>query len=835
MLGRILTNMMTLGAAEVPWDARAFRDPWEENVTSNAGVVVTREAALSYSPWFRAIDLLGDSVGRASASVYRTTDDKGSRDADRKHPWFRAVNMKAGPNWTAFQFYKLMTGWYRTVGNAYAYIDRDYYELLPISPDRMTPVLEREEGSNTSKLWYVLDGKRKYDPAEILHIKGFGFDGLIGYSVIDKAREALGLALGARQHQTSILKNAGRPGLILTTPQKLGKALRDELATEWRKMHSGGSNAGRTAVLDGGMEAKPYVFTSEDMQLMESQKFSIRDVSNFTGVPAVKLGLKDGGGYNSVEHDSISFLSDTLEAIFTNFEQEMHDKLLTEDEKASDSHAVGFDRSMLSAVDLNTKAQAYRTLVGGAPIATQAEARRAFPNMGFIEGTDELQQPANMQKGGPGGVDNNPADPTGPPPGKAPASPAPAAPPADAMKAAASAVLREAIARLARRLVNQARAKSGKPDGFAAWAARLEAESRAAVAEEFAAVEELASLAHGVRMHGRGVHLLGYIAKAFRDHGPAAIDRIAGEAETLANVGAVQKRETNGQFGAGDGRSENVKQAVDKANETAKAGSEAAVAGLLKAPGFNGPQNAAEVSAKLSEVYAKTELTINIPPARGAEIASTGSYQNMLEAGTNDKGHGYDKTRMRQERTVLGVPDDAAPGDRPHYGALNFGRNMVGGATEYGHVAIVMNKDAVGNRVTYTSGNSFDHRDGSAVGTHDNPLNAIANNNRAVRAAGYTVDNAGPGSPRSDGYVEAQIHGPVRIDSATVSEIRIHTKDAHWNGTRALVDHADTQGIPVRFYGPDGRDVPREQAYGAPREQPNNAGRGWFGRLFGRK
>lgn len=515
---------------------------------SNTGVPVNSESALSCSSWYRAIDLLSDSIGKTPVGVFRNLPDDGGLELDRKHPWFRALSRKPGPNWTAFQFFKLMVAWMRSGGNAYAFIDRDNYELIPVCPTRMTPVIEGEGSS--AKLWYVLDQQRKYHADEILHFKGFGFDGLVGYSVVDKAKQSIGLSLGAGLHQAKTLKNSGRPSVLLTMPGKMTKPARDELLAGWQKMHSGGDNAGRTAVLDNGMKAEPYAFTSQDMELMETQKFTVRDISNFTGVPAHKLGDNTGQAFNSLEQQNLSLLGDTQEPIIVNVEQELEDKLLTEKEKEDGSHEIRLDRKALSATDTTTKAAYWRTALGGHPWATVAEARRAFGE-NHIEGTDEIPEPANMMKGGEA---NQPNDATGERPKegwrrsphlhKWPEPHDPVEwPIPQTQQTASTNALDAGVRRLFRRLGNQARAKTGKPSEFVEWVDSLKKENLEAALEELADLASVCAFLHGAMPVNVALRALNLAESEFKSVAESATTK------TLpAEVAAVSMRLLTVQF-----------------------------------------------------------------------------------------------------------------------------------------------------------------------------------------------------------------------------------------------------------------------------------------------
>jgi HK97 family phage portal protein len=417
----------------------------------------------------------------------------------------------------------LLVAWQRSAGNAYAYIDRQVFELVPIHPRRMTPQIK------DGLLVYVLDNKQVYNADEVLHFRGLATDILGGMSVVDKAREALGLSISARDHQTNTLKNSARPNVLIKSPKIVPKIQRDNLLKEWQQMHQGGQNAGRTAILDNGLDVTPYAFTSQDMELMESQRFTVRDISNFTGVPAHKLGDSTRAGYNSIEAENLSFLADTLEAILVGIEQELEDKLLFEEEKISGSRQIMFDRSVLSGTDTNTKATYWRTALGGHPWATVAEARKAL-NLNHEDGTDFIPAPANM---GQGGEQNRPTDPTGD---------FPKGLHLDGLKESTATALQSATQRLFRKLGNQAKAKAGKPGEFIALVDGLYGANVVGVLEDFLPLERAAGLAHGVDLAGKvGKQALRHAERQFKHVAdtataaglPSAVEDVCRQFETF--------------------------------------------------------------------------------------------------------------------------------------------------------------------------------------------------------------------------------------------------------------------------------------------------------------
>jgi HK97 family phage portal protein len=214
------------------WDAFADGPP------SGTGVAITRETALTFSPWWRGVTLLSRDVGKLPLYIYRRNGDGKDRAAD--HPAYRLLLRKPNEAQTALEFRSQLTAHALSGGNGYAYITRengvDPTELLPLDPDCTYPV--RADGV----LHYVTEAggvQRKLFAADVLHIKGFSWDGLSGVSVVKKAKDVLGLGLGALKSQAVSLKNGSRPGVVLETPNALDDKTKTNLRESWERMHTG--------------------------------------------------------------------------------------------------------------------------------------------------------------------------------------------------------------------------------------------------------------------------------------------------------------------------------------------------------------------------------------------------------------------------------------------------------------------------------------------------------------------------------------------------------------------------------------------------------------------
>lgn len=388
--------------SERDWDNFALGPP------SAAGVRVNRDTALSYSPFWRGVNLLARDTARLPLHNY-SRKPNGGRERNKAHSSYQVMRWKANQYQTAFHLKLQLTGHAVSGGNGYAYINRrgdgtivppsEGGGVVPLDPNTTTPV--REWTGTTSALWYVVKvgGENRKLPAEdILHIKGLGYDGLVGYDVIQFARDSIGLGKAQERYRSRFFSNGAHLKVVLETPGHIGPKQANEILDSWSKIQGGLENAHKTAILHSGLKAHALSNTARESQLAEGVEMSIRDAANILGIPPHKLGAKTGESYASKEQENLDYLLQALDFWLVAWEDECHDKLLTEEEKDADSAYFEFAREKLFETDLKTKAEYFRVSLGGHPWNTPNEARLAF-NLEPIEGFDSISAPSNMPSG----------------------------------------------------------------------------------------------------------------------------------------------------------------------------------------------------------------------------------------------------------------------------------------------------------------------------------------------------------------------------------------------------------------------------------------------------
>jgi len=363
---------------------------------SDTGESVNLSTSLQYSPVWRATNLISRDVAKLPVLIYKRVGEGKERATD--HPAYRLLRRKPNAEMTSFVFRQTMMGHVLLEGNAYAYITRDGagrpIELIPLMPNETYPV--RENG----RLWYVTSvggSLRKLDASSVLHFKGLGYDGLCGYSVIQVAKQSLGLGMAVSKFGRILFKNNARPSVVLEHPGKLEQSAVQELRQSWERMHQGLDNAHRTAILTNGMKAHILSFNAEDSQFLQTRQFEIREVANWFGVPPHKLGDTTRTAFASLEQENQAYLDEALDGWLVVIEEETYEKLLSEEEKDGDTHVIEFMRQALVRADMTTRFAAYATAINNRFMSPN-EAR-SRENLNPYDGGDEFLVPLNV--GGP--------------------------------------------------------------------------------------------------------------------------------------------------------------------------------------------------------------------------------------------------------------------------------------------------------------------------------------------------------------------------------------------------------------------------------------------------
>ncbi len=343
-----------------------------------AGKTVNERTAMQVTAVYACVRILAESIASLPLHIYCLED--GGKKLVYDHPLYRILHDEPNPEMTAFVFRETLMSHLLLWGNAYAQILRDgagrVLGLYPLLPGRMK--VDRDE--ETGDLFYMYSrltdenpnlkkyGQVRLRREDVLHVLGLGFDGLVGYSPIAMAKNAIGVALATEEYGATFFQNGATPGGILEHPGIVKDP--ERLRESWHAQFSG-KNSHSIAVLEEGMKFHQLSIPPEEAQFLETRKFQINEIARIFRIPPHMVGDLEKSSFSNIEQQSLEFVKYTLSPWVVRIEQAMKKSLLLPKEKKNlsikfnvdgllrgdyksrmDGYAVGRQNGWLSANDI---------------------------------------------------------------------------------------------------------------------------------------------------------------------------------------------------------------------------------------------------------------------------------------------------------------------------------------------------------------------------------------------------------------------------------------------------------------------------------------------------
>lgn len=223
---------------------------------------------------------------------------------------------------TSFVFRETLMSHLLIWGNAYAQIVRngkgEVLSLYPLLPNKMS--VERD---SNGVLYYVYSRYSDENPnmkkmgditlrqEDVLHIPGLGFDGLIGYSPIAMARNAVGMTMACEEYGASFFANGANPGGVLEHPGVLKDPAK--VRDSWNAVYRGTTNAHKIAVLEERMKYQQIGIPPEEAQFLETRKIQINEIARLFRIPPHMVGDLEKSSFSNIEQQSLEFVKYTLD------------------------------------------------------------------------------------------------------------------------------------------------------------------------------------------------------------------------------------------------------------------------------------------------------------------------------------------------------------------------------------------------------------------------------------------------------------------------------------------------------------------------------------------
>ena len=326
---------------------------------TTSGKAVNERTAMQTSAVYACVRILAESVAGLPLHVYERTAN-GSKSTKPSHFLYRLLHDEPNREMTSFVFRETLMSHLLLWGNAYAQIIRDGrgfpIALYPLLPDRMA--VDRNESGELVYTYQSDKGQVKLRRENILHIPGLGFDGLIGYSPIAMAKNAVGLALATEDYGATFFANGANPGGVLEHPGVIKPEQADRLRESWQSQF-GGANAHKVAVLEEGLKFHQMSIPPEQAQFLETRKFQINEIARIFRVPPHMVGDLEKSSFSNIEQQSLEFVKYTLDPWVVRWEQSLQQALILPSEKAT--IFIKFNLDGLLRGDYQSRMQGYST------------------------------------------------------------------------------------------------------------------------------------------------------------------------------------------------------------------------------------------------------------------------------------------------------------------------------------------------------------------------------------------------------------------------------------------------------------------------------------------
>jgi len=368
-----------------------------------SGITMNPQTALSISTVYQAVRVISGDVGQMPMKRYKS-DGNGNRSHEQDY----VVEKDPSKLITPLKFKETLQAHALLYGNGYALITRgpvnkvsdpeaagEIKELTILLPDRVNVGINKN-GYVQYNVTAGEPGKQvvySYRPSDIFHLRGLGFGGLEGYSVVSYAADSFGLAKAAENHGGRYFANSAIPSGLLSLPGSRPSAeAANQIREDWTRSQSG-ENGQKVGLLFSGAKYEPLGLTNVESQFLESREFSRSDIASWFNLPPHKVGDLNRATFSNIEEQNRDYLTTSLMYWLVNWQEEADKKLLSDEQKKS-GYYYEFNTAALLRGDTASRFEAYGKAINDGWMSRNEV--RQMENKNTVEGLDDYLIPLNM-------------------------------------------------------------------------------------------------------------------------------------------------------------------------------------------------------------------------------------------------------------------------------------------------------------------------------------------------------------------------------------------------------------------------------------------------------
>lgn len=381
-----LINSMFGGALSNPEQGHHIPGPLTSR--NESGVAFTDDRAMQITAVYACVKLVTQTVATLPLFLYEKTD-KG-RKLVTDHPAYDLLCIRPNAMMTPLDFRHSQTAQVCLGGNGYSHIEWSGKRPVSLTPLRFGAMTPRRKENEIVYDYQTDRGLKTFPAREILHIKGFGTDGIVGLSPLRYGAQAFGVTVATEQHAAHSFSSGGRPSGVLTVDRILDPVQRDQI----KKIYEQVTTSDGLFVLEGGTKYQAIAIPPDDLQMLQSRQFQLGEIARMFGVPSFLINdtEKNTSWGTGIEQQNIGWLAYGLRAYLKQWESALNATLFTRDEQRK----FYFEHSIegLLRADSTARANLYASGIQNGWL-TRNEVR-SLENWPAVEGADELTAQVNM-------------------------------------------------------------------------------------------------------------------------------------------------------------------------------------------------------------------------------------------------------------------------------------------------------------------------------------------------------------------------------------------------------------------------------------------------------
>lgn len=355
----------------------------------NAGTTkISEDEAMSISAVAASTDIISSTIARLPIEIYKI-DSNGEKiildDDNRRF----LLNKEPNSLMSGINLKKRIATDYLLYGSSYLYPEWNRNELIGIhhieaKNIQIKKLIRRDKP-------FIVDGEIEIkngagqivgnlSPDELVIILKNTSDGLTSKGILELNSDLLTLALRQQSYSSALLENGSLPLSILKVPTKLTDRALQNIKHSWAGNYGGAGNAGKTVILEDGIEHEAVSLNPNELELTASKKTTLSDIARVFNIPESMINA-ESNKYNSNEQNNIHLLQYTLSPIISSIENALERSLLLEKEKREGYRIKFVTDDILITTEREKFESTIQALKGGIINISEARRRHGYKNI----------------------------------------------------------------------------------------------------------------------------------------------------------------------------------------------------------------------------------------------------------------------------------------------------------------------------------------------------------------------------------------------------------------------------------------------------------------------